>query len=218
MVTKVLTYVEDDPNTGLDGWLMEGSPEGFDPTTSFGLVHDCIEHFYCETGLEDELLAFGAMLYIRGMYGNDYWSIRSARFTGMAQMMASDLSEFLLSYKDDLEISLKPASSKPLDDEDDEQVIRDLPRVIIQELKNNRRDECYHFRNLREVLRNVQHWVRKGYRKAAKRWKIDRHELPYYFHDIQKAIEALPEGYDGQQMLVQFSLSEYKYDVRLRYE
>lgn len=71
ILKRTFIWSPDERRGGTDGWIPAWiKHEGFDPGWGLGVAHDTFEHRTCDNGSwPQEIMAFGAMLYIRGLSG-----------------------------------------------------------------------------------------------------------------------------------------------------
>lgn len=156
------------------GWRPKCQPD-FDPLTNgFGIAHDAMEHKdLSDSSLEAEVMAFGAMLYVRGENG---WFAEQQRGTHYSyqEIMGGDLATPICdSWKDPDRCPLPEivGFEQPLDDQDDD--IRQIARLAVAETLQvvpDRLDERVCLSELVHLRRNLADWLRRGYRDAVQRF------------------------------------------------
>lgn len=68
-ITKIFEYRSDD-RSGYTGWIPKGAPREFNSGGGMLVAHDVLEHTRDTTSSwEDELMALGALIFIRGETG-----------------------------------------------------------------------------------------------------------------------------------------------------
>lgn len=217
MVTRTFTWGTSD-DTGMSGWILDGM-EGFDPSFGLAVAHDCLEHFNStDPSVEHEMQAFGSIMYIRG--DNGFWDRdrvvqRPAGVSSYAHAVGDELAEILV--KAGWEI--RDCKDIPLDEEQEEHF-----RGIWEGFKGAIPEawDCWRYGEeepsedeLRAMLAKSLAWIRKGYRKAARRWaQFNQWDLGEMFNDLMQRVESFPgERYDGQRLRVRFSTTGYDLEV-----
>jgi hypothetical protein len=199
-----------DQNGG-QGWIMRGMPH-FDAVQGLGAAHDTIEHFGLGARLEDELLAFGAILFGRGEGG--YWNMRANRTfrTGYAYQASGDLARFLA------EARLEVQPIKPLLlDEHLEEMLEELPEHVLTSLGDEL--ECWGMEDASEaqILNAIGHainWIRRGYNKAAKRFTCSPDFVAVMFDSIERDVDAIKGAEEGDTLKISFDLDGLNWDVK----
>lgn len=83
MIHTVFEWRED-REFGHDGWILKGFPN-FNASGGQGIAHDTLEHFKKGDGsLAHEMLAFGAIIFIRGETG--WFESRNFRATAAGSL------------------------------------------------------------------------------------------------------------------------------------
>jgi hypothetical protein len=82
---KIIRYFlqHESDDTGINGWIpmWVGKSKGFDPMQASGMAHDALEHRLCDSGTyEEELMAFGRLIALRGLSGLGFRSFRSPEY------------------------------------------------------------------------------------------------------------------------------------------
>lgn len=200
---------EENPDTGYEGlvpvWVRNAEPGS--PMTS---AHDIMEHFPGEINTDNELLALGAMLFIRGEGG--YWHyLPHLRIQCPGHHLSGDLHNMWEErYKwGDL---TDPGRTTRLESEQAEFWIEEAIRRTRKSLTWNPNIEA----PSREWYRWVQGWLRKGYRKAAKRYQnLSSYELTDIFWQMEKEIERSQKMMDiGFILRVSFVRKTGEFSVR----
>lgn len=205
MISRKFTWVES-PYTGIAGWLLNGAPDVYDPGQGLQVAHDCFEHLDYAGTLESELEAFGAILYIRGNTYNNYWAVTTprARDFDPASILADELADFLA----EREMSVRPRNTHrfiPLSDEDDEEVILRMVKLCVPYLREKleAHDVEPNFREIRQALRMAPHWMRAGYRKTQRRWKMNRFDLCELFIMVEEQVDKCGKrAEEGDELVV----------------
>jgi hypothetical protein len=172
------------------GWIPKGMP--FDPCfDSITMGHDVLEHFnQRDTGLDAEMMAFGAMLYLR--VEPDYWNVFGVgRRVDPAQNIAADIGRFIMDDLFQEQHVSDPGRTYRLSDEL-EQVLFEMQQHVISEWKETDNFTSAQFAEARQSLTNTVGWIRRGYRKAARRFKLEVGErLDLWYQVEQRCAEFL---------------------------
>lgn len=196
MTTKVFEYRKDD-EYGSDGWVLENAPKEFNTGNGRLVAHDCLEHFWDGKvdRWEDELLALGAMTFIRyetGEFSSNYNPKLSDNLSG-------DLVNCL--YFIINERGIKPIKTKKLDCEHLEMEFFNAVHLAKRELD---REDVAKI-EVSQVF-NIVGWLRKGYRRAQKRFG-DNFKALTMFRDIEREVDRLTKFADiGDRLLVSFNI------------
>lgn len=180
---------------GMNGWLMVGAPNTYVPLTGMAVAHDLLEHRRNDQGtVEDELLAFGAILYIRGEGG--YWA-RKGNVHPPGHHLGSEIADDLGVKYEGISLGIQdPGRTRPLEDHVEEWItdaIREA-RVHIREYMNNGHasDPIVDKSQVEEYLSRVVGWIRRGYRMTAKRYHgIPSYNLAYLYAQIEEQADKL---------------------------
>lgn len=194
------------PESGATGWLLKGAPGVYDPGRGLQVAHDCFEHLDYAGTLESELEAFGAILYIRGNTYNNYWAVTNPRARDLdpSSILAEELADFLA----EREMSVRPRNTHrfiPLSDEDDEEVILRMAKLCVPYLREylEAHNVEPNFREIRQALRMAPHWMRAGYRKTQRRWKMNRFDLCELFIMVEELVDKCAERAEyGDELVV----------------
>ena len=198
-----------DDEYGIDGWKPAKIPE-FNVTSAFGIAHDVLEHFSdSDASIEGEFLAFGAMLYMRAE--GDYWANAKQSFNpDPAYQMAGDVAEFMRQKGHELR---RPGRTNRLDD-DLEGVIARIKDNALKEIKSEEDEEDWNRFSYERYMDNAIGWMRKGYRKAAKRWDINHsYRRVGLFYELEQRLEKVRGGDYGETLVV--SINKKNLDVRV---
>jgi hypothetical protein len=174
---------------GEDGWLLVGAPSTYQPLQGMGVAHDILEHFPNDSGsVEDELLALGAALYVRGEGG--YWENWTRSMVSAGHHVASDVFNELGMRYEGIENGIKsPGKTKLLERHVEEWIMQ-----VTQYVRKEGRDYKYfNIWGLKDYQEKVPGWLRRGYRKAQKRYekKTSPSDLSYIFHLIEQGADRL---------------------------
>jgi len=196
------------PEHGTWGWLEVGSPDTYFPLEAMGVAHDVLEHkLRPKQGIEEELMAFGAMLFIR--YDGGYWVDRRGSASEWYYQVSTDLAEMMVKYGD----AVKPCRSRILSGE-----LEFQRSMGIDHANREAFDMDYTFRGLKyETRENLLGWIRKGYRWAVNRYG-DAFRVCCWFQQIQVLVARLDAEscYENGEMLV-ISIINSTVKVRTQY-
>lgn len=179
----------DSPSYTYYGWMPAKQPH-FDPLNSgFGMCHDVLEHFSdTDETIEHEMLAFGSMLYLRAE--SDYWAAQGgpSRVVDPGEVMSSDIYNFL--YHDTLtqgKTLADPGRTRPLDNEVED---------ILWRICHHVRKECEGDNGavpigLETLLVRACGWMRKGYRKAARRWNLSLNDRLSLWMNCERELDKV---------------------------
>lgn len=186
---------------GTYGWLLEGAPSTYVPLSGMGIAHDVLEHLVGDTGtIEEELMALGAALYIRGDGG--YWN-KSYHSPGVH--IGSDVGNDLAYKYGGLENGINcPGRTYKL-----EAYVEEWIQNAIDEARKNIKDQLDGWdlampkSKINAYLKNVPGWIRRGYRSALKRYKhCGSHKLTEVFNTIEQKANKYLSHCEGYETLV----------------
>jgi len=185
------------PEQGCDGWLLEGAPSTYEPLHGMGVAHDLLEHRANDDGsVEDELLALGAALYVRGEGG--YWHQFTQSHFDPGENVAPDLARLATEFGG-LEGLHAPGGTRALGEQVEDWIahaLRDARSVLVDEYEQDHRE-------VDEYLTRVRGWLRKGYRESRRRWRAcTSAELAYAFHRIESEADRLLRHAEPWEVLV----------------
>jgi hypothetical protein len=174
----------EDQDYGGTGWKPKGIPD-FNVVSGPFIVHDVLEHFSpTDASLEAEFLAFGSILYLRAE--TEWWAHTNAYHTDPAEHMASDVYNFLADeYGKDSRLR-SPGRTTRLE-EDLEDILTRVGEKAMRLFHSEGRDITYGA--MTSGINNAIAWMRKGYRKAAKRWNLDLNERIELLSNVTEAAE-----------------------------
>ncbi len=181
--------------------------ENADPVANFGAAHDALEHFpRCIGGFEGELMAFGAMHYVRGEAAGYDWN----RGTIYAAQK-SDLEFFLpnvlqgdQTLKDPGTVNLRALDNDPGFNLDElRRNVRGAIASVCREQDYN--DDDSGGSASAATRRKLPHqaddrmvrWIVKGYLKAKRRFErmgVSPWEAHCLFKEVTRKFSALCEG------------------------
>lgn len=206
--SRKFIWGEDD--NGSIGWL-PFHIRHFDVGSAMTVAHDTLEHFDPkDDSIQAEFLAFGAMLYLRGE--GEWWiNFSRERTPEFADQVHNEVVMFIV----DSGSELPRCRARKLDDEALEDSLTQLYDLAIKQARVAYPAEDYPI-DWPTKLRDAINWMRKGYRKAAKRYNIDwafrRGEL---FQNVMNAVEG-KRGEEGDVMTVRVDTNELTAKVRIK--
>jgi hypothetical protein len=163
------------------GWIERGAPDTYFPGSGMTVAHDLLEHkLHPKYGIEEELMAFGAMLFIRGQGG--YFAQHGRKYTTWAENTCDELAEMLSNYRN----AIAPCRSWRLDD-----YIEGEIGDVLHRTKRSLADE---FPEAREVITDASfahmvNWLRRGFRWAENRYRIGAANTCYLFMQVQQEVD-----------------------------
>lgn len=191
------------------GWRPKHMP-GFDPVDALTTVHDCFEHFPKTEvgGIQDELLAQGAMLWLR-LEGGYFGEFGSSNFDLDSMLKRQVPPAWGMLYATALARRMAKQDAPMLDES-----VKPLPtrtEGVLMRIIATADDligktgiwgsfegrlcnlDLSQIRMLREVVMNSAPWIRLGYRLAAKRYEgLDKRRLVRLFNmTIEKVAASL---------------------------
>lgn len=182
------------------GLVLKGAPN-FDVATGFTAAHDILEHFgVADQGIKEEMLAFGSMLYLRAE--GDYWCLYTqTRDPRPGPIMANDISRFVAESYEQGNALPDPGRTLKLEDylEDVlDELAEECSRLYASEHEDNEFDRDVYDKLIRYAIG----WIRKGYRKAARRWNIDyAYRRAEFFKHVEDEFDAARKHVDAGDML-----------------
>lgn len=205
-----------DNNRDVAGWIPSGMPN-FDTGTGQTVAHDSIEHFSAQEGIENEMLAFGAMIYIRGEgsylqllppvrhRNRDYWDY--------GWHLSGDFARFLAESGANIKA---PRNSAPVD-ETAEELIASMVRHSASSMDDEMEVHSATF-DRQAVIERAVGWIRCGYRAAQKRFGSNSpDEVCYMFHRIETEIdEEHATAEEGDTLIVRFSTETLEHTLTLK--
>lgn len=205
MIKTVFEWREDQEFGGY-GWIPKGYPD-FNIVRGDNFAHDCIEHFKPTLGgLSDEMMAFGAMLYIRVESG---WFYQKRFGQGAVENMGSDIGVFLENHESDPESYrlVDPGVTRPLDDDMEAEIAAIMAKGV-KNANENRNWEAEEGEKPQFALDYktewMTGWMRRGYRKTIKRFHGNSPcELSDLFDRIAAGVHAShTTGDEGEELHV----------------
>jgi hypothetical protein len=174
MIAKTFT-LETHEEYGEIGLRPSNEPNA-DPLGGMSTAHDMLEHMPgADFGVADELIAFGAILYVRGKTG--WWAHQGRYICDPVDNMVAEMPEILRHIE---EIGFMPApSTRPLHDEYCEERIQRLVLKIPENAKKNGDVDILDLAE--EHTEDIRSYLRIGVQRARRR---------YRHHDIWNVMET----------------------------
>lgn len=205
----------EDEELGGEGWMLKGAPYGFNVAFGLGVAHDTLEHFPNKYGgIENEMLAFGSIMYLRAEGG--YW-YNVGSFRSPAESMASDVYKFLV---EDQELQIQPRKTRKLEeDSEPELVLADMETEFCKLWESEGYHGDPHERwTLEEGLqafRKAADWIRTGYRMAVARYPGHPSEWAYLFDQMVREVDKQHSRADyGEILRVSVDLQRTTYSLK----
>lgn len=209
---RTFTYVttESDRNAEWEGWRMEGMPH-FDPSAPLAVAHDSLEHFPKTgvDGLEDEMLAFGAIAFIR-VDGGYWYTQGDGRYGGHEdEVLAYDIVRFIAERG----WYVAPCSRRISGTIKDLTVSRGKFNKIVEGEQFDEWDG-YERQKAWDAYKTCMRWAAVGYAMAKRRWGAHHpEEVCWLFRCIEKDVTAIKDVDPGDRLEVKFDISTLRYRV-----
>lgn len=160
---------KDDTELGA-GWVPAWNEHLDFPTTGFGAAHDVLEHFPKLGGMQGEMMAFGAMHFVR----SDDWKFRNSRDIYEAQKndIARELTDFTWAGKHLPVCSATRKGSDYIDTEKLRAMIRESITSALHDMASGADENYAYFRRMmpRDIAQRIERWIIKGAIAAEKRY------------------------------------------------
>lgn len=213
-IIRTFNWCVDHPETGLSGWQLPGW-EDLIPSMDFGVAHDACEHFDLTLGLDAECLALGAIYY--GRVAGGFWN-RSMTRQDPADILGH---EFVVDFVNGEggKWPTQITSRRWQLDDDAESALTELEAHIVKyAMEGQNGDDPLPELQARAEAENMLRWVRRGYRRAQRRW--DQHGGPFAFLDmfdaVTQGVKAIGEPEDENDKLIVRLWGEGNADVRVK--
>lgn len=199
MLTKTFVCEEHQDFGGL-GWREKGK-QHFEPLKGLAVAHDCLEHFPDDgPEIEHEVQALGASLHVRGLeINNTYHSYERW------ESLESDMIELFRLYRyQDVKFNTPPRTTKlAADPEDQIDKLMSNLREFLESEMNDEDDDRTTSARLDSFVPKVRGWLRVGYRRAVRRWRLESWQICSVFNRIsEKADKYLKIAEDGDEIKV----------------
>jgi len=204
--------VREDEEFGGQGLKLNGL-DWISPTSGMGAAHDMLEHFPGDNGtMEEEMMALGAMLFVRGetyngMIGGLY---------SVAENMASDFRNFNDYFQADNRTGRLryPGITRKLRDFDH---LEDIITEMVCTVRNMFADEEEQIPAWINDA-DIRGWMRRGYRKARRRYRclrVPHYELPSLFRGLEQDLDKhLQRAELGDRFTVDIHLRNCSWTVK----
>lgn len=173
---------------------------GFEPSWDFGVSHDILEHMVDKIGgAEGELMAFGAVIWIRGESGRDI-------------SLEGDFSRILTVIENGDQTLNCPGRTYKLRDHDYWE--GEMVKIVREGLREAR--EYYNVGDISlsesEIKRRAVGWMRKGFRKAnayyRTKLRLDSCSVAYIFDKITEIVNKNSKGMEiGETLTIRIDFS-----------
>jgi len=208
-IAKIFEYKED-KESGSMGWGLKNAPPEFNAEVGLLVAHDTLEHFPNTTGSwEDELMALGAVAFIRGESGyfsDKYYPLPQ---DNISVDVANCFYFFLGSRRD-----IKPLKkTRGLNNEfEANYIISEAVNIALNQCRDETGD-----RPSLSTIANVTEWLKLGYRKSKRRYRgVESHEMLCLFTSIQRDVDDLEhQAEEGCELRVSVDVTNQTVDVKL---
>lgn len=194
-----------DSEFGMDGWIPKDNPT-FNASAGLGVAHDAMEHFDLKAGtLEEEILAFGSIFYIRVVGGYFHNYTRSALTP--ADQLSGDLSRFAVDHfwRTNKGRVLSDPGIRPRHIDGWEDELEETAVETIAQIRSDLDDAEYReFRRANPDFKALlKRWIRRGYAMCAKKYqRVEPHRLSDTFADIERSVEEIKYAEHGDELSV----------------
>lgn len=176
--------------SGAKGWILKGYDKTLNPVNWLGTPHDFLEHFPGEkiTKIENEIKAFGAMMYIR----SNLWPAR-------ADLLGEELFRLIYEVKKDEEgINLEePIKYIKLEESSDIKQLIELTKSACIQFSD------LGYKNIKELKDKFFKWLCIGYKQAKDLYK-DQAKIGGVFESIYNFIQFMWWDFETKDRLILF--------------
>lgn len=209
MPSVIFEWAED-RELGGHGWIPQVQPN-FNASQGFGVAHDTLEHFDLKAGtLEEELMAFGSIFYIRVDSGHLMGRSPYARSAGY--ILAGDLCRFL---QDHWWLQggrvLRAYEGRPRHMPDLEGDLDEAIHETMRQLREEMDDKDYReFKQANPTIKDdLRRWIRAGYWKCKARYGgVAGWRLAEAFDIIERKVDAHKYAEEGDRLRVTVRVSQ----------
>jgi len=198
------------------GWRLTNMP-AFDPLPGMAVAHDILEHWPDDDSTTGELLALGAMIYVRG---EDYYAHKGQSTISPGENCAGEIGDLLLKIESGEWVDLRETTGQRTCTKDE--FARAEIATAIAQAKKHIREEREGTMPDSATWRTVRYWLTKGFNLARLRYRgIDRWELQRTFTEIESAADReLKSASIGDVLSVRLSWrnGEPKLSVAIDYD
>jgi hypothetical protein len=196
MLTRTFEYRED--NDGNLGFIPVNAPAMFNAGDGRIVAHDMLEHFSNTTcSWEDELLALGAMIYVRGEYG--YFT--SNRYEPEWEVhLASDLLQVMGFVSNNRQLhDVKVRDTNGVGEGIDHAIAIAYSSMLDERMYI---EDAYNIEVIKQQLPLIRKWLIKGYNKANVRYRNGFASTGYLFCEIEKGLSNPVYQIEGSKTTV----------------
>jgi hypothetical protein len=194
------------------GFLLANAPDDFTPGGGLTIAHDVLEHFPKDSGqVHEEAMAFGAILWIRGM--NGFFTRNSPGYN-----MSVDIAMQFREFGDCIPFTKRVNLTEDVDSEIFEWIEEGI-KLAWKEMAHLDEDMVDKKAEFDVWCENWRKWCLYGYKKVQQRYKsVESWNLMQVFQDIMEAVDNLRPEYDGQEFIMRYGTNgchitekEYEY-------
>lgn len=202
MIYKFVCAVHED--FGEKGWKLKNMP-AFDPLGGMAVAHDVLEHLPNDDSTSGEIMALGAMMYVRG---HEYFHAKGSRDTRPSYHFSGELADLLLKVHSGEWVPLSEVRHVRTHEDVQEEIDNGIA-LVRKYLREEKEEEGYKLDTKTENI--VRGLLAYGYRRAVRRYKnVSRWDLLEAFVNIEKrADDELKWAEEGEG---------YELNVRLRWK
>lgn len=173
------------------GWILDNMP-AFDPLGGMAVAHDVMEHIPHDDSTTGELMALGAMMYVRG---GDYFANKRSMTPRPSYHASGEVGDLFCKIHTGEWVPLRDAP-KLYKAREIQSEIDNLVFLVRKHLKEERDND---YKLTAADNRNLRAWIAYGYNRAVIRYKnITRLELLDVFCEIEEyADERLKTAEEG---------------------
>lgn len=193
------------------GWVPAWNEHLNFPTVGYGAAHDVLEHFPKLGGMQGEMMAFGAMYFVRSEYhwrGGDIYSVQ-------VHDIANELHKIVL---DDKQIE-SPGRSRLQSDYVDADSLRNTVRKAVistlYELECGADYSKAHYRRQMpsDICQRIEGWIMKGAVAAERRYTRmgvpQGWQMTELFNEIEEQFDRSAQcGEEGEYIDVRVNFAE----------
>lgn len=228
MLVRRFVYGIDD-DFGNAGWILPGVP-GYNAGDGLTVAHDTLEHRPNDNGtVEDELMALGALLWLRVETGYQAQYFPNGLHAGTHMIVTGDISRMLLNLvqdvaQDDCLLQALPRASRPLSDDDAEQSMRkavaeSIASTIAETGYQSIDPELVQAWNAKlqepETYDRCLGWLRAGYRNAKRRYPRPEDIAFRVFQVVRSEADRIARfAEEGDELQVVINLKKAQASVR----
>ena len=183
MLSKTFEYGED--YNGNVGFIPVNASTVFNAGDGRLVAHDILEHFSNTTCMwEDELLALGAMIFVRGIDGYFTNNVYNPDWT--THLAADLLQVFSFVSTTRLLHDIKVRDVNHVGDDIDNAITKAYKNML---LERNDCEDDYNIEVITQQLPLIKKWLIKGYNKAVKRYSKCNYPIVSLFYEIENELQ-----------------------------